>query len=201
MWRRRGPGSACPIGSFFTSERPNPERTCPDWPKPAAASGVPLVLAGEVRIDLPGDVIALGYVDGEVLAPLCRAATVVAYPSRYEGFGLPPIEALASGAAVVATSVGALPEVLGAFGYPLAPPDDPKSLVELLGDAVSDDGLRESMRRIGTGAVGNLSWTVAAAETIEVYRQLGLRGHDQYEGDRDVDRPSEGPDLVGQEEA
>ncbi|MGF1596215.1 MAG: glycosyltransferase family 4 protein [Acidimicrobiales bacterium] len=159
-----------------------PRKNVPGLAEACRRVGVPLVLAGEVRIDLPGNAITLGYVDGELLAPLCRAATVVAYPSRYEGFGLPPIEALASGAAVVATAVGALPEVLGGYGYPLARPDDPAGLLELLGDAVGDESLRESMRRTGTSAVGNLSWTATASETIEVYRQLGLGGPGYQQG-------------------
>ncbi len=151
-----------------------PRKDVPGLAEACRRVGVPLVLAGDVRIDLPGDVTALGYVDSDLLGPLYGAATVVAYPSRYEGFGLPPIEALASGAAVVATSVGALPEVLGGFGYPLVPPNDPQGLVELLGDAVADERLRASMRRTGRHAVEKLSWAAAAAETVEVYRQLGL---------------------------
>ena len=169
-----------------------PRKDVPGLAEACRRVGVPLVLAGEVRIDLPGDVITLGYVDGELLAPLYGAATVVAYPSRYEGFGLPPIEALACGAAVVATSVGALPEVLGGFGYPLATPNDPQALVELLGDAVSDEHLRASMRRTGTGAVGKLSWRAAGAETLAVYRQLGLGGPPSRSQTNDVTARSNG---------
>ena len=178
-----------------------PRKNVPGLADACRRVGVPLVLAGEVRIDLPGDVIALGYVDRGALAPLCRAATVVAYPSTYEGFGLPPIEALASGAAVVATSVGALPEVLGAFGYPLAPPDDPEALVDLLGEAVRDEHLRESMRRTGAGAVAKLSWAAAAAETIEVYRRIGSGRHAEPATDRDLGRPSERSGRAGRGQA
>lgn len=151
-----------------------PRKDVPGLAEACRRIGVPLVLAGKVQIELPGEVIALGYVDDDDLGPLYGAATVVAYPSRYEGFGLPPVEALACGAVVVATSVGALPEVLGHFGYPLAPPDDIEALVDLLGSTVTDETVRASMRETGARAVAELSWARAATETIALYRELGL---------------------------
>jgi glycosyltransferase involved in cell wall biosynthesis len=151
-----------------------PRKDVPGLADACRTVGIPLVVAGQILVDLPSDVITLGYVDHGLLAPLFGAATVVAYPSRYEGFGLPPIEALASGAAVVATAVGALPEVLGHADYPLAPPNDPPALVDLLGSAVNDSDFRASLRRKGRRAVDELSWSTTAAQTIEVYRQLGL---------------------------
>ncbi len=137
---------------------------------------VPLVLAGAstTALENTANVLQLGWVAAADLAALYGAATVVAYPSRYEGFGLPPIEALACGATVVTSQVGALPEVLGVAGYPLVPPDDPEALTELLGDAVGDANLRNEMLATGTNAIAKLSWKDTAKATLEVYQGLGI---------------------------
>lgn len=138
-----------------------------------ASVGVPLVLAGAALDAVPhaADIDVLGYVPDDDLPALFGAATVVAYPSRYEGFGLPPIEAMACGAPVLATAVGALPEVLG-DDVPLARPDDQEQLTDLLGDMMGDDGLRATHAAAGAAAVARLSWTTTAQQTIDVYEEL-----------------------------
>src|SRR4029077_10946199 len=77
--------------------------------------GVPSVLAGagSTGPQAPPAAMGLGYVDVADLPALYAAATVTAYASNYEGFGLPPVEAMACGGAVVASAVGALPQVVG----------------------------------------------------------------------------------------
>jgi glycosyltransferase involved in cell wall biosynthesis len=138
--------------------------------------GVPLVLAGAADTDLPtrDGVRFLGYVPAADLAPLYTSATTVAYPSRYEGFGLPPIEAMACGAAVVATAVGALPDIVGTT-MPLVRPGDLDELTDVLHAAVHDADQQRLLRRAGAEAVAPLDWSKTAAATIDVYRRLGLQ--------------------------
>lgn len=137
--------------------------------------GVELVLAGAVQTEVadgPG-VRLLGYVPSEDLAPLYAAASAVGYPSLYEGFGLPPIEAMACGGAVVATAVGALPEVVDT-DIPLVAVGDAEALVEALDAAVNDHAHNAHLRRCGQRSAGRLTWAATARATVEVYRGLGL---------------------------
>src|SRR5207302_8794942 len=80
----------------------------------------------------------LGWVDARARADLLAGATVFTYPSLYEGFGLPPLEAMHAGVPVVATDAGALPEVIGGAAR-LVPPGDVEALVETLRSVLDDD--------------------------------------------------------------
>src|SRR5581483_7384968 len=86
-------------------------------------------------------IVRLGYVDDEAKAGLLRGATVFAFPSVYEGFGLPPLEAMRAGVPVVATAAGSLPEVLDDAAL-LVPAGDADALAEALAEAVVDDVAR-----------------------------------------------------------
>ena len=137
---------------------------------------VPLVLAGAVgSTSLPqeDDVRALGFVPGSDLAALYGAATLVAYPSRYEGFGLPPLEAMACGAAVVATQVASLPEVLGDAAA-LVRPHDVDALAATLSEVLHDAERRAALQAAGLERARSFSWSRTAAETAAVYRSLGV---------------------------
>lgn len=139
------------------------------------AVDVPLILAGGSLwgTAVPSAARALGYVERADLAALYGAATVVAYPSRYEGFGLPPLEALACGAAVVATRVASLPEVLGHAAL-FVPPNDGDALVAALREVLNDDERRAEMRAAGIAQAQTFSWARAGEQTAAVYRGLGI---------------------------
>lgn len=134
--------------------------------------GVPLVLAGAVRGPVPPGARTLGYVPRDDLAALYGAATIVTYISRYEGFGLPPVEAMACGAPVVASRVGALPDISGLAGS-LVDPDDLVGLTARLRELVHDADARAHLAAEGVRAAAGLRWDTTATLTLDVWRELG----------------------------
>jgi glycosyltransferase involved in cell wall biosynthesis len=136
---------------------------------------VPLVLAGAVGPRRAPGVRAqlLGYVRRPDLLALYGAATVVAYPSYYEGFGLPPLEAMACGAPVVATRVASLSELLGSAAL-LVEVDDIEGLERSISEVAHDDALRDKLAAAGPARAATLSWARTARETADVYRSLGV---------------------------
>ena len=127
------------------------------------------IFARVEALDLSGEVIFAGYVPGEDLPWWYNAADLFVYPSVYEGFGLPPLEAMACGTPVVASNASSLPEVVGEAGQ-LVPPDDTTALTEVLGQVLADAALRESMRQAGLAQAAKFSWPMAAAQTVGTYR-------------------------------
>ena len=115
---------------------------------------------------LPDFVKHLGYVSDEALVSLYRRAACFVYPSRYEGFGLPPVEALALGCPVIASR---LPSVVEACGDAVlyTSPDDPAQLAALLERVTADAALRETLRARGRERTAALTWRASAVKLIE----------------------------------
>lgn len=116
------------------------------------------------------DVILTGYVADADLAQLYRTATAFVYPSLFEGFGLPPVEAMACGTPVVTSNVSSLPEVVGDAALLIDPCDD-QALAAALLQIVNDQPLRAKLREQGIIQAGKFTWRAAAEKTLQLYRE------------------------------
>jgi glycosyltransferase involved in cell wall biosynthesis len=105
------------------------------------------------------------------LVSLLDGATAFAYPSRYEGFGLPPLEALARGVPTVVAETSSLPEVVGDAAL-LHPPGDRDALAAALLRLIEDDALRAELQTRGRARAATFSWERSARETLAVYREV-----------------------------
>lgn len=102
-------------------------------------------------------------------APLFAGASVFAYPSRYEGFGLPPLEAMAAGVPVVAASAGAVPEVVGEAAL-LVPPGDPAALAQALLKVLHDSSARDGLVKAGRVRAARFTWAATGDGLLALYR-------------------------------
>ena len=152
----------------------------------AQATAAPLVLVGgkgwlydEVfeRVEalrLNGHVRFLHDVPDTDLPGLYNAASVLATPSFYEGFGLPALEAMACGTPVVVADRASLPEVVGEAGL-LVNPDDVDDIARALNRVLTDEPLRARMRALGLAQAARFTWERTAQATLAVYREVTSR--------------------------
>jgi len=105
------------------------------------------------------------------LAKLYRRTLALVYPSLYEGFGIPPLEAMACGTVAVVANVSSLPEVVGDAGI-LFDPYSETELTDILVSLPDDDTLRSSLIEWGADRVKNFAWEKTVAQTVEIYRSL-----------------------------
>lgn len=119
-------------------------------------------------------VVFLGRVPDEQLPLWYNVATLVAYPSLYEGFGLPALEAMSCGTPVLASDASALPEVVGDGGL-LLDPQAEDDWLEGMRIALSDDELRRKLSIRALEQAAKFSWTRSAEETVAVYREVLAR--------------------------
>lgn len=128
-------------------------------------------LAREVARLKLDDVINVDYVSKEDLRLLYNAAEVLAFPSLYEGFGFPALEAMACGTPVVVSEAAALPEVVGEAAF-LVDPYDVSSIASGIERVIEDEKLRLDLGKKGFDRINLFSWEKAAQETLKVYRSV-----------------------------
>jgi glycosyltransferase involved in cell wall biosynthesis len=130
--------------------------------------------------DLPsavrGRVVRTGYVPDADRRVLLSGAEVLAYPSRYEGFGFPILEGFAANVPVVTSNVSSMPEVAGEAAV-LVDPQDPGDIARGLSELLGDDDLRNVLRASGTARVASFTWERCARETATALRRAWERVH------------------------
>jgi glycosyltransferase involved in cell wall biosynthesis len=123
------------------------------------------------RLGLESHVVFTGQIREQDKAPLYSAATVFAFPSLYEGFGMPVLEAMACGTPVVTSNVSALPEVAGDAGL-LVDPYDAQAICEALAELLESQARRDEMARLGLERARRFTWPQVAEQTVRVYKQI-----------------------------
>jgi alpha-1,3-rhamnosyl/mannosyltransferase len=116
-------------------------------------------------------VLHLGYVDEACIAAVYNGARALVYPTLYEGFGLPPLEMMACGGAVLASTAGAVVETVGERAH-LVPPLDVDGWRAALCRVLEDDDWWTALRRDVTAVARPYTWDQCAADTLRVYRTL-----------------------------
>ena len=125
----------------------------------------PLIQSGEVRM--------LGYLNSEDIKAIISASKVFVFPSLYEGFGLPILEAMASGTPVVSSNSSCLPEVTGNFAL-LSDPLDEKGFMKSIYQVLHDNDLEEKLIRSGLNHAKKFTWENCAKNTMKTYvKKLG----------------------------
>ncbi len=114
----------------------------------------------------------LGHLPEETLAVMYRLAGVFVFPSLYEGFGLPPLEAMASGTPVVTSNVSSLPEVTGDAAV-LVDPLEPAAIADGIFRVLTNESLRRELRQKGLARASQFSWETSVRRVREIYEQVG----------------------------
>jgi len=151
-------------------------RACPGTPHELVIAGqgswfAPRVREAAQRSGVSDRIRFLGFVDDDDLLDLYNACEFFVFPSLYEGFGLPVLEAMACGKAVACSGTSALPEVAGGTAW-LFDPHSVEQIARAMIDLVSDAGLRARMERLGLQRSMRFSWQEAARKTLQVYNEV-----------------------------
>lgn len=122
-------------------------------------------------LKLEKEIIFTGYIPDEEMPGIYNLADLFVFPSLYEGFGLPPLEAMASGVPVICSDTSSLPEVVGKAGI-LLPPKDLFLWQKTIAEVLKNKKFRQKMSAAGRRQAKKFSWEKCARETLEVYREL-----------------------------
>ena len=136
-----------------------------------AGAGDPAYLVARLSKPARSRVRFTGRIDDAQLRALYAGAAAFAFPSTYEGFGLPPLEAMALGAPVVVADASSLPEVVGDAAL-LVPPRDSDAVADALERVLSDGTLRADLVARGHARASQLTWAATAEATVAVYREV-----------------------------
>ena len=126
------------------------------------------------ELGLMEDVIFADYIPDDELPLWYNCADIFIYPSLYEGFGLPPLEAMACGTPVITSSVSSLPEVAGTAAL-MVNPLDIDGLANAIVRVLEEDPLRQKLQMAGPRQAARFQWAEAAARTMKVYQNVGSR--------------------------
>lgn len=123
---------------------------------------------------LKEDLIWLGYVEDKVLEQYYSHASLLVYPSLYEGFGLPPLEAMARGVPVIASRSSSIPEVIGKAGV-LIDPENVNEMAESIIKVLTDEKLAKSLSENGLKQAEKFTWQECARRTLDVFQRVHFR--------------------------
>ncbi len=141
----------------------------PGWGEPALQAAID-------RAAMSARIVRTGWVDPPMLAALLARARVLAYPSRYEGFGFPPLQAMQAGVPVVATGAGSLREVLGDAAL-LVEVGDRDALARALSDVLEDEALRTRLAQAGSARAATFGWARCGDGLEALYRDAAEEHH------------------------
>jgi glycosyltransferase involved in cell wall biosynthesis len=150
-------------------------QVAPDVPHALVLAGAPgwrsQALDAELARPGPGTIVRTGTVSADDLDGLYRGADAFAYPSLYEGFGLPVLEAMARGVPTLASNTSSLPRVAGDAAL-LVDPTDVSEIAEGLARLLTEPALAHDLRQRGLQRAATFTWAATARATLDVYRQL-----------------------------
>lgn len=123
-------------------------------------------------LGMEDEIIFTGYIEDEDKPALYRLADLFVFPSMYEGFGLPPLEAMMCGTPIISSNTSSLPEVVGDGGITLSPTDK-SGWVSAITHLLSNDNYRQELIGKGKTQAAKFSWELCAKETLDLYHQIG----------------------------
>ncbi|MEM1204566.1 MAG: glycosyltransferase family 1 protein [Acidobacteriota bacterium] len=156
-----------------------------DFPHPLVCVGDRSGIEFRIRqraeqLGISDRIVLLGHVAQEALPAIYQGASLFLYPTLYEGFGLPVIEAMASNVPVITSNTSALKEIAAGYAH-LVNPLDVEAMAKAIVQCMSDKDHRDSLRKVGRRRAGDFSWRRAAERTLRIYRSaLGVESEEAH---------------------